>query len=369
MNASRRILVLTILAAVAASPVRAADPSDAMSKGRLEADLGHWDKATALFTSVADDVTAASTLRAEAMCRLGWVRAAAGDRAGAVKAYGTVLDRFGTDEQAVQKLVGAIAGLRVPEARWERIWKDVRIKANAHPKMHAASIVWPGQDAAECAPPNGPGQIVSVDFKQARLTDVMKFLSDFTGTSIAADACLDGLKIDIQLWELPWDEVLRVISGAYGLNCRRQGDGMAIGCGPDTPLATGGETGTGSCFYMAFADEPIPAEIPTDPDVCIGPMPCEGFRSRFSLAGADRDADPAVIGVGIARLLERSPDLAGQVIHICGEALSLGQVTMVVSGLGSNDAFSTVDLKGTKQLPSGRFRFHVTTTWTGPAAR
>src|SRR5262245_26945211 len=100
---------LTASLVVPAPLAIAGDPAaltDLMAKGKLAADLGHLDEATAAFTAVVEASDASDALRAEALVRLGATRRSAGDDEGALKAFERAwTDHASRDPQALAVLV------------------------------------------------------------------------------------------------------------------------------------------------------------------------------------------------------------------------------------------------------------------------
>ena len=79
---------------------RADTLAEQMTKGKLEADLGHADAAAATFAAVAKDPAAPPSLQAEALVRLGAARRDAGDAKGSVAAFERVIKEHPGDEAA-----------------------------------------------------------------------------------------------------------------------------------------------------------------------------------------------------------------------------------------------------------------------------
>jgi len=88
-----------------------------MTQAKLEADLGHFDSASQLFSSVAEDDTAPANMRWEALVRLGLARNAAGDYQGGSEAFRQVTASFADDPEAIRLLTFAVAGT-TPGKNW-----------------------------------------------------------------------------------------------------------------------------------------------------------------------------------------------------------------------------------------------------------
>jgi tetratricopeptide (TPR) repeat protein len=81
-----------------------------LTEGKLEADLGNYDKASVAFTSVAYDETAPTALRWEALVRYGLVLSAAGQAERGREAFKTVLEKYSGEPDAVRFLFYAVTG-------------------------------------------------------------------------------------------------------------------------------------------------------------------------------------------------------------------------------------------------------------------
>ncbi|MFN7974968.1 MAG: hypothetical protein U0166_21885 [Acidobacteriota bacterium] len=205
-----------------------------VTRGKLASDLGDYAGASTHFAAAADDDTAPARVRWEALVRLGLVRQALADRAGASAAYARLLSDFGTDPAARRYLIESVTGLSIPDAIWPGL-ASIPVTVAPAPAGPLVAVTWPDANGSACRAP-GPPATVSLDFKDAELPDVFHFLGDFTGIPFVADRCLDGLTVTLRRSDVPWDEALATIVGAYGLSCRyAEGQGFAIGCGSSTP--------------------------------------------------------------------------------------------------------------------------------------
>ncbi len=90
-----------------------------LTEGKLEADLGNYDKASVAFTSVAYDETAPTALRWEALVRYGLVLSAAGQAERGREAFKMVLEKYSGEPDAVRFLIYAVTGGVVG-----KIWLD-----------------------------------------------------------------------------------------------------------------------------------------------------------------------------------------------------------------------------------------------------
>ncbi len=91
-----------------------------MTQGKLETDLANYQAASEAFSSVANDESAPTAMRWEALVRLGLARNAAGDFRGSTSAFRKVTTSYSDDPEAVRFLISAVAGT-VPG----RIWLDL----------------------------------------------------------------------------------------------------------------------------------------------------------------------------------------------------------------------------------------------------
>jgi hypothetical protein len=104
-----------------------------MTKGKLEADLGNFERASDAFQSIADDEMAPTALRWEALVRYGLARSAAGDIRSGTEAFRTVLAKYSEKPEAVRFLTYAVAsGIAGKvwldfKAEFERLLKSAQV--------------------------------------------------------------------------------------------------------------------------------------------------------------------------------------------------------------------------------------------------
>ena len=60
------------------------------------------------------------------------------------------------------------------------------------------------------------GERISLDFKDADIKDVLRFLADFGNFNLVLDASVQG-KVTIKLRDVPWDQALDIILKNHGL--------------------------------------------------------------------------------------------------------------------------------------------------------
>ena len=88
-----------------------------MTRGKLEAELGNYRTASEAFSSIANDETAPSALRWEALIRLGVALSAAGDFRESADAFKKVMAEYSDDPEAIRFLIRARQGT-VPGKTW-----------------------------------------------------------------------------------------------------------------------------------------------------------------------------------------------------------------------------------------------------------
>ncbi len=93
-----------------------------MTEGKLDADLGNHDEASASFRGIADDESAPSSLWLEALVRYGLTRNAAGDPAASTRAFRTVLASYAADPEAMRFVTYAVAN-----SGSGKIWIDLKV--------------------------------------------------------------------------------------------------------------------------------------------------------------------------------------------------------------------------------------------------
>jgi hypothetical protein len=113
--------VVALLVCVSAATAWSGDWSRLMTDGKLAADLGDHDQASAAFRAVASDGSAPPSLRWEALVRLGLVRNAAGDPEAGAAAFRSVAVDYADDAKAMRFLTRAVtSGLP------GKIWVDFK---------------------------------------------------------------------------------------------------------------------------------------------------------------------------------------------------------------------------------------------------
>ena len=75
---------------------------------------------------------------------------------------------------------------------------------------------------AETAPPAAPG-LISIDFKDADIRQVLRIISLKSGVDIVAGSDVEGL-VTIKLTNVPWQQALEIILRTYGFTYEQQGN-------------------------------------------------------------------------------------------------------------------------------------------------
>jgi hypothetical protein len=115
--------IVGLLVCVTAGAASGDDWRRLMTEGKLDADLGNHDEASASFRAIADDESAPNSLRWEALVRYGLTRNAAGDPAASTQAFRTVLASYAGDPKAMRFVTYAVAS-----SGPGKIWIDLKVK-------------------------------------------------------------------------------------------------------------------------------------------------------------------------------------------------------------------------------------------------
>ena len=95
-------------------------------------------------------------------------------------------------------------------------------------------------EEAEPPPAGEPGRLVSVDFKDADIRQVLRIISLKSGVDIVAGADVEGL-VSIKLTNVPWEQALDILLRTYGFTYERKGNivrVMTLGALEQEALAT-----------------------------------------------------------------------------------------------------------------------------------
>lgn len=221
------VLLLAARLVAAAPPAGASDAArENLTRGKLEADLGHLPLAVEAFEAVANDPGAPPSLRAEALVRLGTARRLTSDEEGAVKAFQRAVP-FAADDPASRRLLAlAVDGVAPGEERWSEIWRSVSMKVERDAKGRlSAGITWPGAPARSRTASSG--EPITLQLEGADLANVLGTFSALTGTKITLPNELHGT-VTADLQEVPWDEALARILDSQGLAMESEADGAIV---------------------------------------------------------------------------------------------------------------------------------------------
>ena len=228
--------------AAARQALDAGKPEEAMTAGKLEADLGHHGTACAIYALVADS-EADTKLGWEALVRKGSAQRSAGDHAESVKAYQEVFATYGQDRDALAFLAQAITGIRPDPRYWEDVWQQVRFELDtSDPARPAPRVVLPDVDAsAATATPSDAksglhapwtGEPISMNLKDADLEDLFRLFAEFADLHLVLDGAVRGKTVTLVLDQVPWDQALALVIKTQGLRSEIEGNVLRI-FGPD----------------------------------------------------------------------------------------------------------------------------------------
>jgi hypothetical protein len=222
----REILTVVLLIWGGAAVARAGDPAALLTQGKLDADMGDGSAAAIAFEAVAEDSTAPSALRWEALIRLGLVRRDMGDAKAAAEAFHRVFRDYRQDKEAVALLVQAVGGVLPGPERWDAVWQKVVVRVDAaktdHPMMR---VEWPGVPAGLR---RYTGQNITLDFKDGDLQDIFRLFADISGLNVVVYPGTRGYAT-LRFKDVPWDDALDRILAPNGLAASLVGPVLEIG--------------------------------------------------------------------------------------------------------------------------------------------
>jgi hypothetical protein len=219
-------LFVTAGVPVAASRAGSADPAQALTRGKLEADLGHHAAAAAAFAAVARAPEASVPQRWEALVRLGVARREAGDARGSVDAFEEALRTYGKDPEALRFLILAVGGALPGRERWQEIWTQVTLDFDRRvPERPEVRVVWPGIPFGLCPCSGDP---VTLDFEDGDYQDIFRLFADISGLNVVVQPRVQGV-VTYRASKEPWDEVLERLLAPNGFVARLQGNVLWIG--------------------------------------------------------------------------------------------------------------------------------------------
>jgi hypothetical protein len=228
----REILAVVLLTWGAAAVAHAGDPAALLTQGKLDADLGNGAAAAVAFEAVADDSTAPSAVRWEALIRLGLVRRDAGDAKAAAEAFQRVWRDYRQDKEAMAVLIQAIGGVVPGPERWNAIWQKVVLRVDAaetdHPVMR---VEWPGVPAVVR---KYTGAKIELHFRDGDLQDIFRLFADVSGLNVVVNPGIQG-RANLRFKDVAWDDALDRILAPNGLAASLVGPVLQIARPEDLP--------------------------------------------------------------------------------------------------------------------------------------
>jgi hypothetical protein len=245
----RTALAFAMLALMGGRAV-AETPADALTRGKLEADMGRLQAAAAAFEEVAHASEASPEQRSEALVRLGVARRSAGDFRGSAEAFEETWTTYRHDPEAIRFLLQALGSALPGQERWDEVWEKIVFSLDrTHPERPIVNVAWPGASRIERA---GVRQTMSVDFKEGNLVDIFRLLADVSGLNVVVQPGVWG-KVTFSARDLPWDELLEKVLAPYGFLGRIDGNVLWIGRPGEAPRADG----AGDAIDVDFASVPL----------------------------------------------------------------------------------------------------------------
>lgn len=275
---------------------RADSLAEQMTKGKLEADLGHDDAAAAVFAAVAKDPAAPASLQAEALVRLGAARRAKGDAKESVAAFERVMKEHAGDEAAIRLLILAVGGAVPGPERWTPAWKQIQLGIDVTDREHPVPwIRWPeapwnwrrllvADEKAKVVPftvgtMRYSGAPITLDFKDGDLQDIFRLFADISGLNVVVNPGVSGY-VTWKAANTPWDDALDRMLNANALWYQLNGNVLHI-APVDQLLAEPPLTFTGKPMDLDFTELDLR----------------DGFRSIAARGGHVRvDFGPSVAG-------------------------------------------------------------------------
>ncbi|HVO09456.1 MAG TPA: secretin and TonB N-terminal domain-containing protein [Vicinamibacteria bacterium] len=221
----------TLIATVAttllvASASAAEDPAQALARGKLEMDLGHYSVAAQAFAAASDAPEATPVQRWEALARLGVARREAGDATGGVAVFEKAFRDYGRDPEALRFLILAVGGALPGKDRWDAVWQQVTLEADRRDPDHPSLRVrWPGVPSGLCP---CSGTAISLDIKDGDLQDVFRLFADVSRMNVVVQPGTQG-HVTYSVSGRPWDEVLEQLLSPNGYAARIQGNVIRVG--------------------------------------------------------------------------------------------------------------------------------------------
>ncbi len=213
----------SVLVAAAAG---AEEPAQALARGKLEADLGHYAVAAEAFASVAGAAQATVPQRWEGLVRLAVARRDAGDPKGSADAFAEAFRTYGKDEEALRFLLEAAGSALPGPERWDEVWRQVVVGVDRRvPERPVVRVTWPGLPFGLCPCSGAP---VSLGLDDGDLQDVFRRFADMTRLNVVVHPGVGG-RVTYRAHQVPWDEALERILAPNGFVARLDGNLLEIG--------------------------------------------------------------------------------------------------------------------------------------------
>jgi hypothetical protein len=248
----KRRLAWVLMAGLVAVAASAEDPAQALTRGKLEADLGHHATAAEAFAVVAQAPEASVPQRWEALVRLGVARRDAGDAKGSVDAFEEAFRTYGKDPEAFRFLLLAVGSALPGRERWDEIWSQVVFDVDRRvPERPQVRVTWPGLPFGLCPCSGAPADL---DFQDAHLWDVLRWFADTSRLNVVVHPGVKNGSVTYHAKKVPWDEALERVLAPNGLVARLDGNVVEIG-----PPRKFGErrSFTGAAISFEYKDEDL----------------------------------------------------------------------------------------------------------------
>jgi hypothetical protein len=229
------LLAMTVMLSV--GPAGAEDPAASLTRGKLEADLGHPASAAEAFSAVLGAREATTEQRWEALVRLGVARREAGDTRGSVEAFEEAWRTYGRDPEALHFLLPALGSALPGRDRWEKVWSKVTVEFDrADPENPTPQVRWPGVEPSLCPCSGEPP--VDLDFTDGSYNDILRLMADVTGENVVVNPGVQGL-VTVRLEHTPWDAALETMLAPNGYVAVHEGNVIAVGRPGEVPKKRG----------------------------------------------------------------------------------------------------------------------------------
>lgn len=227
-------------------------PAEALTRGKLEADLGQLRSAAAAFVSVAHAPEASAEQRSEALVRLGVARRSAGDLRGSAEAFEETWTTYRHDPEAIRFLLQALGSALPGQERWDEVWEKIVFSLDrTRPERPIVNVAWPGASKHDGA---GVPQTISVNFKDAQLFEILRLFADVTRLNVVVQPGVRGT-VTLSAHDRPATEVLEKALAPYGYMLRIDGNVAWIGR-PDAAPAKWTRP-SGEPIDLDFKDAPL----------------------------------------------------------------------------------------------------------------